>query len=463
MFAVKLYHIWRKKFRPISPQLLKPTLPVAKCLNEKRNPLKEFERIGIILSGGGAKGSYQAGAMKAVYEFLERYDAHNKVKMIAGTSIGSWNALFWLANLVAGADEKPCALQQWWSNVTVGDIVQPVLYFPFYRNFVLSSEPWYDNFNAIFNNGAVKERLEAHITQPDAEGNLHFFFTHTNVEQARLEYTTNYGGLRHSSTGYRSFELDEQKFHFVENIEQLGRGVFSSMDLPLTFEYMKVPKQDNTDGYDYFEDGGVIDNLPIRFGTEVEGCDLLFVLPLNASFEKTVDQSSLVKRLFRVMDIRQGALEQNSFRLVGLYNELVRLRGVEEDYEHAVKQIYHNLLRGNKDAPETTASLELLETILPPGKTYLPSGMSDSASPQSQPPSQQRRKEVRVFAICPGSDLLIRTAEFWKKKEAEQAFDLMYKVTQEQLANHFTEFITEHHGCMLEVDSKERITIKKVF
>ncbi|MCB0287727.1 MAG: patatin-like phospholipase family protein, partial [Calditrichaeota bacterium] len=57
-------------------------------------------RIGIINAGGGAKGAYQAGALKAIYEFLEENNALDKVKMIAGTSIGSWNSMFWLAGLV---------------------------------------------------------------------------------------------------------------------------------------------------------------------------------------------------------------------------------------------------------------------------------------------------------------------------------------------------------------------------
>lgn len=73
----------------------------------KSNPLASYKRIGIILSGGGAKGAYQAGAMQAIYEFLEEHNAHHKVKMIAATSIGSWNALFWLAGLIKSANGGP--------------------------------------------------------------------------------------------------------------------------------------------------------------------------------------------------------------------------------------------------------------------------------------------------------------------------------------------------------------------
>src|SRR5262245_58437267 len=49
-----------------------------------------FRNIAIVLAGGGAKGIYQAGAMKAIYEFLAARGAVDRVVSIASTSIGSW-------------------------------------------------------------------------------------------------------------------------------------------------------------------------------------------------------------------------------------------------------------------------------------------------------------------------------------------------------------------------------------
>jgi Patatin-like phospholipase len=72
-------------------------------LGEPASPLAPFSattRIGIVLAGGAAKGAYQAGAMTAIYEFLDCHNALDNVKVIAGTSVGSWNAMFWLAGLI---------------------------------------------------------------------------------------------------------------------------------------------------------------------------------------------------------------------------------------------------------------------------------------------------------------------------------------------------------------------------
>src|SRR5207245_2621844 len=43
-----------------------------------RNPLARYQSIGIILAGGGAKGAYQAGALKAINKFLRNNDALSK-------------------------------------------------------------------------------------------------------------------------------------------------------------------------------------------------------------------------------------------------------------------------------------------------------------------------------------------------------------------------------------------------
>jgi len=113
-------------------------------------------------------------------------------------------------------------------------------------------------------------------------------------------------------------------------------------------------------------DGGVIDNLPMIFGTAIEECDLLFVLPLNASFSATVNHRSILARLSRVMESRQGVIERNAFKLAYLYNDLHRL---------------------------------------------------------------EQKKAVRIFAIAPAGDLGVGTMDFHKPRDAAAAYRLMYEQT----------------------------------
>src|SRR5258708_31273707 len=93
--------------------------------------------------------------MRAIYEFLEEHDAHKNVQMIAATSIGSWNALFWLADLIKSPNGGPGPLEDWWRRVNVQDIILPIRYVPTRQNYLLSNQPWRDNFDAVFRGTAA--------------------------------------------------------------------------------------------------------------------------------------------------------------------------------------------------------------------------------------------------------------------------------------------------------------------
>lgn len=370
---------------------------------DEQNPLAKFKRIGIILSGGGAKGAYQAGALKAIYEFLKEHKAHHKVQMIAATSIGAWNSLFWLADLVDGPDGGP--MRKWWSTVNVQNLILPVRYVPMLQNYLLSNEPWVDSFNAIFKDTYAGERLLYHLKNPDAPDAMRFYFTRSNIIKANLAYTTNHQDVTQVQAnlpkGRPRPVVPEGTCYIAKNLDDIRKGVFASMDIPPLFQYT------SDDSGDFYEDGGVIDNLPIRFGTEIEECDLLFILPLNASFEREVNHRSLIKRLARVTEIRQGVLERNSFKMIYLYNELAGLR----------KRI-----------------AELEDSMQPVAQTSTATDRKEMAEEKIAEQALMRNHNiVHVFSICPAPELLISTTEFWKTKEAERAFDFMYEATKKEL------------------------------
>ena len=98
-------------------------------------------RIGIVLAGGGAKGVYQAGALRALWEFLEKEDALQYVRVITGTSIGSWNAMFWLTGQINDDTQR-----DWWASAAPNKLVGPTFYVPIIRNYILHNRPWRSQF-----------------------------------------------------------------------------------------------------------------------------------------------------------------------------------------------------------------------------------------------------------------------------------------------------------------------------
>jgi predicted acylesterase/phospholipase RssA len=340
----------------------------------------DVKRIGIVLAGGGAKGAFQAGAMQAIYSFLRENGALDKVAVISGTSIGSWNGLFWLADLIESADKGPGIHERWWRSISIRALAAPSWYVPFLRSAFLSTAPWRRAFDQLFDRPEVREHLAA--------SKIHFYFTYSEVRRGRLRCTTN---NPHPPPIHR-VEYEHPAGHgdsaFIEGLKE---GVFASMDLPPLFPFVRRGSME-------CEDGGVIDNLPVLFPAS-DGCDLIFVLPLNADFDAQPNRTSVLARLFRVMDVRQGALERHGFKLIYLYNELAALR------EH---------FRAQPQPPQPqAASSDLLSQSL-----------------------ARRNRVVSVFAICPSRQFVaetLNTQELWKHREAGTAFEVMQRATRKEL------------------------------
>ncbi len=336
-----------------------------KKLEEFRNLDGEPEfRIGIILAGGGAKGVYQAGALQAIWEFLEGEGALDCVRMIAGTSIGSWNSMFWLTGQVAARNGNRGPLYEWWTAARLSSVVNPGWYFPVVRNYLGGSDVWRLQFRARF-----KQKPGPFP---------YYYLTRSNVGKAILEFSTNRDIPRNAAgqlTSYRHLPNSYRARSPEPSLEEIESAVFASMDIPPAFKRL----QDNSGNE--FEDGGVIDNLPIQFATWCEGCNLLFVLPLNATFEARLSNISILARMARVLDVRQGVLERDSLKDISLYNQLI-------EAQHAG---YKKLTEVHKYATTT-------------------------------------------FCICPAPPLKVGTFGFTSlKRHGQESYDLMYEVTRNEL------------------------------
>ena len=344
----------------------------------KQNVDPEF-RIGIVLAGGGAKGVYQAGALRALWEFLEEQGALEHVRMIVGTSIGAWNSMFWLTGQVkaGGWDQGP--QYEWWTSSRLSTVVNPTFYIPVLRNYLAGNQVWRRQFTALFSSKPCKPPP-------------YLYLTRTNIESASLEFTTT--RKRGMLPNYRRLANDDHSQDAPLDIEQIEFAVFASMDIPPAFERLQDEK-----GHRY-EDGGVIDNLPIQFATWWEGCNLLFVFPLNATFDEHPPNASIVARMARVLDVRQGVLERDSLKDISLYNRII-------EGEQAKQKL----------AKESPVS---------------PSVTTDTSNGKL---TELHNKPSTTFCICPAPPMKVGTFGFWSlKRHGRECFKLMYDATKAELA-----------------------------
>lgn len=71
------------------------------------NPVAKYGRLGLVLSGGGARGAYQIGVWKAMREL----GIDHCVRAVAGTSIGAINAALFLQGDVERAEQAWLSVQ----------------------------------------------------------------------------------------------------------------------------------------------------------------------------------------------------------------------------------------------------------------------------------------------------------------------------------------------------------------
>ena len=372
--------------------------------------------IGIILPGGGARGAYQAGALKAIYEFLQTYNALNKVRMIAGTSIGAWNAMFWLAGMIDQQGIDGPSLEHWWKSLSFARLLDfPWFYIPFWSDSILRAAPWRESFPELF-----RKRID-HLFGEDPD--IHFYFTRCDVTRAVNEYATNWKGI-----GQRVDDLGLDKddsYRFFDVIEadndalaRTADAVFSSMNVPPLFPSARI------DGNPY-EDGSLTESVPLRFASPVEECDLLFVLPNGGTSERTPGQHSIVKRMLRMMDARQQALGHMALKNADLINRI----------SETIERIQFGINALAPSVPADGLAAEALE------------GLHEEIAEFNQ---QNRR--LYIFTIAPSGKLELGNFDFWKRREAQNAFDLMYVQTRRELQVRFFEDIEPEDARVVMVD-----------
>ena len=215
----------------------------------------DFERIALLLQGGGALGSYQGGVYQALAE------ADLRPHWVAGISIGAINAA-----LIAGnpPDRRVARLREFWETVTEGPLGTPYLFPGDIKN---------DLVHQFVNQGRAlgallwgapsffKPRIPPPILTPiSSPGNLSFYdvsplksllerlvdFDLVNSGAIRLSV-----GATHVKTGNLIiFDTAERRIGPLH--------IIASGSLPPGFPATEI------DG-EYYWDGGVVSNTPLQW------------------------------------------------------------------------------------------------------------------------------------------------------------------------------------------------------
>ncbi len=278
---------------------------------------------GLVLAGGGVKGSYQIGS------YLAFKKCGIKVDGIVGTSIGSFNA----AMIVSGKED---VLYDFWKNVNVGELL---------------------NFNSEFTESVNNQEYFKEFIYGIEE--LSTIVKNKGIDLNKLKKLLNNlideEAIRKSKMDYGLVTLRVQDlkplYLFKEDMKKgkMAEYILASCNLPL----FKMEKYiDNK----YYLDGGFYDNNPINMLID-KGYDKIYSVEVQGlGFKKKVKDSSKVIRIVpskflgSTLSVNKSKINENI--KLGYYDTLKVLKKYDGDnfiFKKYPLIVYNTLARGVDD------------------------------------------------------------------------------------------------------------------
>lgn len=219
-----------------------------------------MKEIGINLTGGGARGAYQAGVLLGLGELLEEQDwlgSKNPIGVWTGTSAGAINACF-LAAKANDLREATQELADLWKNISPKQV---------YNTSVVSlgsnSARWIRDltFGPIFKKKWADFLLNTSPLLELLEDNIPFEDIQKNLDQNIIR-GLNCSSYSYASSQMISFVQAQQEYHWdrirrtTRNGPITAKHVLASCSIPLLFPPTQL-------GDSYFGDGGFRNTAPM--------------------------------------------------------------------------------------------------------------------------------------------------------------------------------------------------------
>lgn len=295
------------------------------------NPNISDLRIGIVFSGGFAKGAYEIGFCKAILEYIEM----NNIKAVSGASIGAINAYGFINN-------KFDYLFEVWKNLS----------FKSAKEFLVKS----DKRKVIYN---YIDNMQAEIR-----------------DASKTPCYINYIKVPNISLCYKNVNKEHNKIQ--------SDYLKASISVPGLYNPILVKD-------DYYVDGAFLDNTPIT-PLENEDLDLIFVLRFDhaseqyeelatdaAIIEIVFEDDKKLKDYFYFNSSLTNRLIKQGYRKSKDILDIVFKYGEDLQYIKSIAKIYNQESRNNiipKSGEEIVNKMNKLRKIFK--NEYLDVGNEDS-------------------------------------------------------------------------------------
>ncbi|MDH5180246.1 MAG: patatin-like phospholipase family protein [Gammaproteobacteria bacterium] len=227
-------------------------------------------RVGIILTGGGARAAYQVGVLKAIADILPR-DAANPFKIITGSSAGAINAAA-LACYSANYRDAVRRILQIWANFRSNHVYRTDL-----AGIAGTGARW---LASMFVGGLGKNNPHCLLNRAPLRALLEKYIHTNNIQEAVDKGYIH--ALSVSASGYSSHQ-SVSFFHAHPSVESWARSrrvgsrspitidhLMASSAIPFLFEAIKVHRE-------FFGDGSMRQIAPLSPALHL-GADRILVI-----------------------------------------------------------------------------------------------------------------------------------------------------------------------------------------
>jgi len=218
---------------------------------------KHFEQVVLVLQGGGALGSYQAG----VYQALAEHDLHPD--WVAGISIGAINSA-----LIAGnpPERRVARLREFWETVT-----ESAVGVPYFKSLQIQNDytrqalnqAWAANILMFGVPNFFVPRMPPPVLWPSSEAGKASYYDNSPL-RATLDRLVDFkllnSGAMRFSVG--AVQVDTGNFVYFDTKDKekpiRAEHILASGSLPPGFPATKIDDA-------YYWDGGLVSNTPLQW------------------------------------------------------------------------------------------------------------------------------------------------------------------------------------------------------
>jgi len=237
-------------------------------------------KLGVVLSGGGAKGAYEVGFLKALAEFNIQPEA------ISGTSIGALNGAIYAS--IKDTKKSAITLETLWNdlgsanvlkidkNKATKNLINVFTYFapiPTSRIVKIAKSliKTGKSDKGILTQLPILDRLKIYAPENKLRNGLPFYVGMTK-SRGNIQDVINFAG----------FGNEETEFKKIQDLktEDMHKAIMASAALPILFDGLEIEGQVYRDGCLSSTDNEW-GNTPAKPLIEKEGCTHLIVCHLN--------------------------------------------------------------------------------------------------------------------------------------------------------------------------------------